>query len=165
MSGPARGAPRPVAPFPVFLFRRERPLLVVPAAAALSLLGALLLSNAAASFGPALGEPKFAVSGWAFMFAVAIRAPVVETAIMAGVIELLRRFLPPWPTAIASAAGWGIAHSMAASAWGLVIWWPFLIFSALYLVWRQRSIASAYAVAASVHALQNAIPAAGMAFG
>lgn len=164
MNASAVGAPRPVALLPSFLFRRERPLFVVPAGVALSLAGALLLSQLAASVAPDLSEPEFAVSGWAFLFAVAVFAPLVETVIMAGVIEILGRFLPPWPTVVVSAVGWGLAHSLAASAWGLVIWWPFLIFSILYLVWRQRSIAWGYAIAASVHALQNAIPAAGMAF-
>jgi hypothetical protein len=40
-----------------------------------------------------------------------------------------------------------------------VIWWPFLIFSILYVTWRQRSLAAALAVPAMVHGLQNLLPA------
>ena len=42
---------------------------------------------------------------------------------------------------------------------GGVIWWPFLIFSALYVVWRKRSVAWALAIPMAVHALNNLIPA------
>ena len=64
-----------------------------------------------------------------------------------------------------SAAGWGIAHSLQAPAWGLVIWWPFLIFSTLYLAWRPRGVAIALAVAATAHGLHNLLPALTVAFG
>ena len=46
-----------------------------------------------------------------------------------------------------------------APAWGLVIWWPFLIFSTLFVVWRQRGFFAGVGVAAATHALQNLGPA------
>jgi hypothetical protein len=52
-----------------------------------------------------------------------------------------------------------VAHSLAAPAWGLVIWWPFLIFSTLFVVWRQRGFLAGVGVAAAAHALQNLAPA------
>jgi uncharacterized protein (DUF983 family) len=58
-----------------------------------------------------------------------------------------------------SAAAWGAAHSLAAPAWGLVIWWPFLIFSTLFVVWRERGFLAGASVAAAAHALQNLGPA------
>jgi hypothetical protein len=64
-----------------------------------------------------------------------------------------------------SSAGWGIAHSLAAPIWGLVIWWPFLVFSTLFVVWRSRSLVAAFAVPAAVHALQNLGPAIVVASG
>jgi hypothetical protein len=78
---------------------------------------------------------------------------------MAGVLAVLLRFLSPTAAVVASSAGWAVAHSLAAPAWGLVIWWPFLIFSILYVTWRQRSLAAALAVPAMVHGLQNLLPA------
>ena len=99
------------------------------------------------------GDPKLV------FFLVEVFAPLVETLIMAAVLELLLLFLPPaWAIGL-SAIGWGIAHSMQAPTWGLVIWWPFLIFSTLYVTWRQRSKLGAIGIAASVHALNNLIPA------
>ena len=92
-------------------------------------------------------------------FLVTLFAPVVETLIMAAVLELLLRIVPPgWAVAL-SALGWGIAHSLQAPTWGLVIWWPFLIFSMLYVTWRKRSILAAIGIVAAVHALNNLIPA------
>jgi hypothetical protein len=60
---------------------------------------------------------------------------------------------------IASAAAWGVLHSIAAPVWGLVIWWPFLIFSTLFVVWRGRSLALAFVVPMLAHGLQNLLPA------
>lgn len=157
-------APRPVPIFPSLLFEPRRPALYIPAAVALSLAGAVLLSTAAATLFPAAKGPTFPSFGGTFLFMVVIFAPFLETAIMAGVIEVLRRFLSPWATVAVSAAGWGAAHSAMAPAWGLVIWWPFTIFSLAYLVWRERAWWQGYLVAATIHALQNAVPAVSMAF-
>ena len=157
-------APRPVAVLPVLLFEPRRPALYVVTAVAVSLAGALLLSSAASALLPAMKGPAFPSFGGLFLFMVVIFAPFLETAIMAGVIEGLHRFLSPWATVAASAAGWGLAHSSMAPVWGLVIWWPFTVFSLAYLVWRQRGWWQAYLIAATIHALQNAVPAASMAF-
>jgi hypothetical protein len=39
-----------------------------------------------------------------------------------------------------------------------VIWWPFLVFSTLYLSWRRRSVLAGLGIVATTHALQNALP-------
>jgi len=157
-------APRPVAFLPHLLFRPTRPAYYVATALAFSLAGSVLLSAAANALWPRLEGPAFPVSGVPFLFAVVVFAPVVETAILAGVLEILCRLLSPWAAVLLSAAGWGIAHSSAAPAWGLVIWWPFILFSLAYLIWRQRSFAAAYGVALAIHAAQNAVAAIPTAF-
>ncbi len=40
-----------------------------------------------------------------------------------------------------------------------MIWWPFLIFSTLYVTWRPHGAWRAMAIVASVHILQNLFPA------
>jgi hypothetical protein len=40
-----------------------------------------------------------------------------------------------------------------------VIWWPFLVFSTLFVTWRDRSLWLAFALPMCVHALQNLPPA------
>ncbi len=93
-----------------------------------------------------------------FLLLVVI-APFIETLIMATVLEVILLALPPKYAVIASSVGWGIAHSLAAPAWGLVIWWPFLIFSTLYVTWRGQGRALAIAIVFAVHALNNLGPA------
>jgi len=64
-----------------------------------------------------------------------------------------------------SSIGWGLFHSSFHPTWGLVIWWPFLIFSTLFVTWRSRSLLAAFAIPAAVHALQNLPPALALATG
>ena len=126
------------------------PLVSLPALGLAALFGALF---------PGAPEPQFPGDPRLVFFLVTVFAPVIETLIMAAVLELLLRVVPPgWAVAL-SALGWGIAHSLQAPTWGLVIWWPFLIFSMLYLTWRKRSILAAIGIVAAVHALNNLIPA------
>ena len=110
--------------------------------------------------------PSFDVQGPAAIILLVLFAPFVETLIMAAALELMLRLkVPPAAAVLLSAIGWGAAHSMAAPAWGLVIWWPFLIFSTLYVTWSRRSIWRAVAVVTAVHALQNLGPALLLASG
>ena len=98
-------------------------------------------------------------------FMLVVFAPFVETLIMAGFLSLLLRFFSPTTSILISALAWGAAHSSMALGWGLVIWWPFLIFSTLYVVWRQRGFWAAVGIAATTHALQNMAPGLVVAFG
>ena len=108
---------------------------------------------------PEVGGPSFEVAGIGTVAMLVVFAPFVETLIMAALLELLLRFVSPVAAVLVSAMGWGIAHSLAAPAWGLVIWCPFLIFSTLYVTWSNRSVPAALAIVFSVHALQNLGPA------
>ena len=122
---------------------------------ATAFVGSIILSALAAWGAPDLARPDFPIGGAMLVFLLVIFSPFVETLIMAGGIELLRQFLKPTLVVIASALLWGIAHSSAALAWGLVIWWPFLIFSTLYLAWLPRGKMRAIGIVFATHALQN----------
>jgi hypothetical protein len=122
-----------------------------PPSIALALIAQWLLPDA--------GRPSFEVAGVETIAVLVLFAPLVETLVMAAVLELLLRFVPPAAAILASAIGWGVTHSLAAPAWGLVIWWPFLIFSTLYVIWSRRSVLAALAIVFAVHALQNLGPA------
>jgi membrane protease YdiL (CAAX protease family) len=93
------------------------------------------------------------------LFLLVVFAPVVETVIMGVVLLILDRIAGFLPAVLLSSLGWGIAHSLQATAWGLVIWWPFLIFSITFLTWRRRSLAAAFGLPMLVHGLQNLGPA------
>jgi len=108
---------------------------------------------------PDVAQPKFDITGPMAIFLLVVFAPVVETLIMGSVLSVLLRVMPPAAGVVASAIGWGIAHSLMAPIWGLTIWWPFLIFSALFVVWRRQGWWLAAGLVASVHALHNLLPA------
>ena len=128
-----------------------------PASILFAALGALLMPNAK--------PPEFHASGGLALFALVIFSPVLETLIMGTILLVLLKLFSPTVAILASAIGWGVAHSTVAPIWGLVIWWPFLVFSTLFVTWRQRSLGLAFGIPMCVHALQNLIPAALIAFG
>ena len=144
--------------FPALLEPR-RPLRAILVGWPLTTIPALLLSVLVSSLLPQVAGPIFPVNGLSTLLLLVLFAPFIETLIMAAALEILLLILPPRFAVIASAAGWGIAHSLAAAAWGLVIWWPFLIFSTLYVTWRGEGRAMAIAIVFAVHALNNLGPA------
>jgi len=154
----------PLRLLPAAVREPRRAWLAIPVGAALTLSGSLLLSWAASTIAPTLAKPDFPVRGATTFGLLVLFAPLVETLIMAAVLSLLARFLSPTATVLSSAALWGVAHSLQAPVWGLVVWWPFVIFSTLYMVWRERSVLAAIGVAAATHALQNLVPGWTIAF-
>ena len=131
----------------------------------LSIAGSLALSAASQAIAP--NQPTLQIPdlpAWLLIFSFVIFAPIVETLIMAGFLSLFLRFMPPAWAILLSAAGWAVAHSVQVIGWGLVIWWPFLIFSTLFVVWRQRSWWAGVGVAAATHMLQNLGPGLAIAF-
>lgn len=156
----------PLAFLPDLLFRNDRPFLTIPLAWALSIGVSLLLGMAIATIVPEAEAPDFGgASPLVVMIGVAVFAPLVESLIMGGVIQLLLRWLGAWQAVLVSAAGWGVAHSLSTPTWGMVIWWPFLIFSTIFVTWRPRGFWIAVLMAALVHALQNLFPAIAIILG
>src|SRR5205807_1029881 len=93
------------------------------------------------------------------VFGGLVFAPIVESLMLVGVFELLRRLrAPDWVQVVASALFISALH-----VWG---WWPhavivlpsFLIQAASYLYWRSKSWKEAFWVLVSIHALNNVIP-------
>ena len=125
----------------------------------LALLPSLALSFLANALLPQVAGPSFNGQGLGMFALLVLFSPILETLIMAGVLSVLLRLVSPTTAILASSFGWGIAHSLAAPSWGLVIWWPFLVFSTLFTVWRDRSLWLALAIPAAVHMLQNVGPA------
>lgn len=150
----------PLSILPRLLFRDRQPWLAIVVGWLLTIVGSVVLSYAIAylapgNAGPDLGDASAPVK----LFLIAVFSPVVETLIMAGILAILLRFLAGWQAAIASAAIWGVLHSLASPLWGAVIWWPFLVFSTLYVTWRPHGFWKAVAIVAAVHMLQNLFPA------
>jgi hypothetical protein len=132
---------------------------------ATAFLPSLPLSAAVTAILPRSALPVFPTVDWYVFFLVVVLSPLLETMIMGAALLLLRLFLSPTQAVLVSAVGWGILHSTAAPAWGLVIWWPFLVFSTVFLTWRSRSVLAALGMAAATHALNNLLPALVLVFG
>jgi len=100
-------------------------------------------------------QPDLHLNGVGNILLVVVASPVIETFILALVLAGLTRLLSAGPAAAASALLWGLAHSSAAPAWGLVVWWPFLIMSIAYLTWLHTGFLRAIFVTVGIHALHN----------
>ena len=151
--------PRWLPFLPRFLFRAEAPLAYILKAFPLVLLPSMLLSGLISLALPAAEGPAISITSARMIAMLVVGAPLIETLIMLVPLLVLVRLVGAMPAAVLSAIGWGIAHSLAAPIWGLVVWWPFLIFSILFVTWRERSLFAGFGVAAATHALQNSLPA------
>lgn len=156
----------PLAFLPGLLFRSDRPLLTLPLAWLLSIGGSLLLGVAIAFIAPDAEAPDLGGAPAIFvLIGVAILSPLAESLIMGGFIDLLMKRLRAWQAVLVSAATWGVLHSLMTPTWGLAIWWPFLIFSTIFVTWRPRGFWVAVLMAAIVHGLQNLFPAIAIVMG
>lgn len=106
-------------------------------------------------------DPTFAgASWWRVFFVMCVFVPLVETAILAAVIELARRAVRSVAgIALLCAALAAAAHSLATPLWGPIIAWAFFLQAICYQTWRQRSLGAAFGLTAALHALHNAYPA------
>ena len=143
----------------------RRPLLAILIAWLLTFTISIALAVVARMLLPGAEPPEFKIAGPFALFMLVVFAPMVETLIMGAALLLLTAVFRRELAVVLSALGWAAAHSAMAPVWGLVIWWPFLIFSVLFVTWRQRSLALAFVVPAAAHLLQNLMPALVIAFG
>lgn len=170
-----RAAPAGLRWLPRFLFRPERWPAYVGKAWLLALLPSLALAAAVSWLFPGVASPEFGsaetpVSRTVLGLSLVLIGPFVETLVMGGWLLLLRRFVGFAPAVLLSALSWGLLHSFGAllaggpatPAWGLVVWWPFLILSIAFLAWRERGFWTAIGTATLIHGLQNAVAAAAL---
>ena len=155
----------PISFLPQALLAPRRPLRALGVAWVTAFLPTLVLSAAVTALLPNDTLPKFPMVDETLFLLIVVAAPLLETLVMGAALVLLRLFLSPTIAVLVSAVGWGIAHSLEAPAWGLVIWWPFLLFSTLFLTWRRRSLLAALGLAAAAHALHNLPPALLLLYG
>jgi hypothetical protein len=124
----------------------------------LSFIGSIPLALAVSGLAESPPSPEFGATGGGLIFMLVLVAPALETLLMTPPL-ILDRLFGPIPAILGSALGWGVAHSLAEPGWGLVIWWPFLVFSTILLVWRPLGLGKAMLMVIAVHGLQNAVPA------
>ncbi len=154
-----RPAPLPLRPLPAFLGdTSQAKLLYIAKAWLLIFIPSIALSAAVSMLVQKPAGPEFGATGLTLFFLLVLFAPVLETLIMIPPLLLIDRFAGPRWAIAGSAVLWGVLHSLAAPLWGLVVWWPFLILSAVLLVWRrERGLWTAIVMVTAIHALQNAV--------
>jgi hypothetical protein len=109
----------------------------------------------------AFGSPTSAALVIFLLFVVF--SPMVETLLLSFGITVISLFTKRKAVlAVLSAILWAALHSLMSPAWGLVVLWPFFVFSCAYLAWRPKSWVKAIWVALCIHALQNVLPALAM---
>jgi hypothetical protein len=165
MNGPTSPArPSYLAFLPSFLFSADAvKARYVAKAWLLVLLPAMLLSVVVTWLLPEVDGPKFPLRGQmlpGMILLLVVIGPLIETLLMAPVLLVVNRFAGPGPAVVGNAILWGILHSLSAPAWGLVVWWPFLILSIAFLTWRPHGVALAILLVTVIHGLQNSVSAA-----
>jgi hypothetical protein len=108
--------------------------------------------------GPELSDFGGVTRAQAFAVVV-LFAPMIETMLLSAGIRLIS-FVTTRPIVIAtvSAVAWGCLHFVEFRIQGIVVIWPFFIFSSAYLAWRPVGWRQAYVVAMTLHMLQNLVP-------
>jgi hypothetical protein len=147
---------------PAAIREPRRPIVTILIAWLLSIGGSLLIASLISLAVTNAEAPDFnwlTGKGFLSVFVLSIFTPLLETLILAAITSVLLRFLKPQHAILASSLGWALAHSFQAPIWGLVIFWPFIIFTTLYVVWKRRSLWWGILMPWVVHALQNLFPA------
>ncbi len=87
-------------------------------------------------------------------------SPIVESAVLVAVIELLRWFRSPsWLQVFGSALVLAFLHSVGWTPWGFIVAPSFAIMACAYLFWRPSSRRAAFVIVVCTHALHNLMPA------
>ena len=158
---PARQSPD-LSFLPALVREPRRPLLTILVCWLMAIGGALLIAAIVRTIVTDAESPDFSWligKGFITVFVLAIATPLIETLILAGTTSILLRFVKPQYAILISSLGWALAHSNNTRVWGLVIFWPFIIFTTLYVVWKQRSLVWGIAMPWAVHGMQNLFPA------
>jgi membrane protease YdiL (CAAX protease family) len=141
---------------PGFLFRTDTPKgAYLLKAWLLALVPSFLLSGLVSLLARRAEPPDVPVEGSVSLLLLIVAGPFLETLIMVVPLLGLNRLFGFGAAVVLSALMWAGAHSLAAPIWGLVVWWPFLIFSIALLTWRERGLWTAIAMVTVIHGLQN----------
>lgn len=117
-----------------------------------------LALTGAVSLLPGPQNPTFpGVSLERIAWVMCIAVPVIETAGLAVVLEIARRFIRSTSaTALFAALLAAALHSWAQPLWGPLVAWTFFLQSLCYLTWRPRHSTVALGLTLALHASHNA---------
>jgi ABC-type nickel/cobalt efflux system permease component RcnA len=96
---------------------------------------------------------------WLVTLAALLLGPWIETLLMWPILAILKKVVQNTIlVAVASAVVWGIFHGLTDPGWGLIVLWPFFVFSLCFLAWEQKSRKKAIVVTSLVHMCHNSVP-------
>jgi membrane protease YdiL (CAAX protease family) len=143
---------------PLFLFDIDKvPERYIGKAWLVALLPSVALSALVTLLTPQGSHPNIHIYGLVSVLLIVVVSPILETLLMIPPLLGLNRLFGPGIAVLGSALLWGAAHSLSAPAWGLIVWWPFLILSIALLTWRRVGLGRAILVVFAIHALQNGL--------
>ena len=152
------GRPRWLAFLPDFLFELDRwPERYIAKAWLVMLVPMLPLSAAVNLLVRPEKHPEFRIDSIPTLLIFFVAGPLLETLIQAVMLAGLTRLMSAAAAAATCAVLWGLLHSTAVPTWGLVVWWPFLILSIVYLTWRQVGLVKAIGMTFALHAVHDGI--------
>jgi membrane protease YdiL (CAAX protease family) len=122
-----------------------------------ALVPSMALSALVSQVTPQSSHPSIHLVGLVDVLLIVVASPILETLLMIPPLLGLDRLFGPGVAVLGSALLWGAAHSWSAPAWGLIVWWPFLILSIAMLTWRRAGLGRAILVVFAIHALQNGL--------
>jgi hypothetical protein len=144
-----------------FLPRSKSKTVFVLAMASYTLAAAALIRTIATAFGAPRPPPGVLLErGYPVLEAISLVlfAPIIESLILIGIIELLRWLRSPvWLQLTCSATISALLHVPFSRA--LVVAPGWFVMAAAYLMWRRVSWKVAFGIIASIHALLNLNPA------
>ncbi len=140
-------------------------------AAALSFLSALVISlllrlvlGSSKTENAPLAQSVITLGPYLALILMALAAPLIETLFLGCVITLMKwKRASFWMTVFIASFLAAIVHSLASLAWGVAIFFPFMIFSIAFSVWGRERWLKGYFVSATIHALHN-LPSAILIF-
>lgn len=153
--------PQRLWPLSILFDNRKPALKYIFYAGLISLLPSLAIAGILAFSGVITEEsgPQFEGPVVVLLISMIIAAPMLETLLMVPVLWVLSFITKRKPLlALLSAIVWAVLHSLAAPAWGFVIFWPWFVFSCSYLAWREKGWWRAVFVTIGVHVFQNTLP-------
>lgn len=145
----------------LFQLRRMHPIGYLIAATTASVTSSLLVSCVLMMPGLSndihsrIGGGEYIAFG---LFSILI-APIIESLALISVMQLLELIkLRGYANIVISSTAAAAVHGIFSPAWGLIVFFPFVIFSATYLIWRNPETSRGFKMCSGVHAIHNCLP-------
>ena len=123
----------------------------------ISLIPTVLLAAMLIKVMPDKGLPIQGALSYALLIFLVIGA-WIETMLMWPILGILKLFIDKQLTiAFLSSIIWGILHSLSMPTRGLIIWWPFFVYSLCFLSWETKSLGKAILLTSFVHMFHNVL--------